>query len=397
MTHRPVWQNTGCRFGSSKTVGTGPVEERKSPMQNTLWCSLTALAMVAGAGPALAQFTPLGARDTYVTSMSADGTVLVGTYGGDFGPAWRWTSGTGVMEIGSISHTVTVSGDGRTIVGTEKGAGGLGYAAIWQSGRQWRTLPPPENWTSQDDRVTTGYGVSRDGSVITGLAFVNPRHWEGFRYHADTGTVALGTLTGGESRASTISGDGRVIAGWDDLKGKGTGRGAWYGTVWWEGLQRLLHPYNQIGQVEGLNDVGSILVGRGHPLHFFHAYRLTSWDNHVEDLGAIKRGGGDGAGNLPIGVPDPEDVSVALAVSDDGNVVVGTSGRQPPQDAFIWTPETKILKLSDYLTSKGVTGHQNWILITATGLSPDGKIIAGTGLNNNVAGGRVEGYVVRVP
>ena len=366
-------------------------------MRNTLWCSLTALAMVAGAGPVLAQFTPLDARDTYVTSMSADGTVLVGTYGGDFGPAWRWTSGTGVVEIGSISHTVTVSGDGRTIVGTERGADGLGYAAIWQSGRQWRTLPPPENWTSQDNRVTTGYGVSRDGSVITGLAFVHPRHWEGFRYHADTGTVALGTLTGGESRASVVSGDGRVIAGWDDLKGKGTGRGAWYGTVWWEGLQRLLHPYNSIGQVEGLNDVGSILVGRGHPLKFRHAYRLTSWDNHVEDLGAIKRGGGDGIGNPIEGAEDIEDTSVALAVSDDGNVAVGTSGYQPPQDAFIWTPETKILKVSDYLRSKGITGFENWILITATGLSSNGKIIAGTGINNNVLGGRVEGYVVRVP
>jgi hypothetical protein len=75
----------------------------------------------------------------------------------------------------------------------------------------------------------------------------------------------------------------------------------------------------------------------------------------------------------------------------------GTSGREPPQDAFIWTPETKILKLSDYLTSKGVTGFENWRLITATGVSPNGKIIAGTGINNNVPGGRVEGYVVRVP
>jgi hypothetical protein len=74
--------------------------------------------------------------------------------------------------------------------------------------------------------------------------------------------------------------------------------------------------------------------------------------------------------------------------------VVGTSGREPPQDAFIWTPETKILKLSDYLTSKGITGHQNWILMTATSVSPDGKIIAGTGINPRQL---VEGYFVRIP
>ena len=110
-------------------------------MQNTLCCSLTALAMVAGAGPVLAQFTPLGTRDTYVTSMWADGTVLVGVYGAGFGPAWRWTSGTGVVEIGSISTTVSVSGDARTIVGTAMGADGLGYAAIWRAGDNGARCP----------------------------------------------------------------------------------------------------------------------------------------------------------------------------------------------------------------------------------------------------------------
>jgi uncharacterized membrane protein len=209
-----------------------------------------------------------------------------------------------------------------------------------------------------------------------------------------TGIVALGTLSGGRSRGSTISADGRVVAGWDDLTGTGNGRGFWFGTVWWEGVQRLLHVYNRIGQVEGVNDVGSILVGRGHPLAFTHAYRLTSWDGHVEDLGVLKRdSGGPGIGGGP--ADTSEDMSIALAVSDDGNIVVGNSGYKPPTDAFIWTPETKIVKLSEYLTGKGVTGHERWILITAKSLSPDGKIIAGTGINPRTQ--MVEGYVVRVP
>jgi probable HAF family extracellular repeat protein len=88
-------------------------------------------------------------------------------------------------------------------------------------------------------------------------------------------------------------------------------------------------------------------------------------------------------------------MSIALAVSDDGNVVVGMSGYQPPTDAFLWTPATKIVKLSDYLTSKGITGHEKWTLITATDVSPDGKIIAGTGINSVAQ--RVEGFVVRLP
>jgi uncharacterized membrane protein len=111
------------------------------------------------------------------------------------------------------------------------------------------------------------------------------------------------------------------------------------------------------------------------------------------DLGALKRDGqGDGIriGGGPVD-PALEDLSVALAVSDDGTVVVGNSGYNPPTDAFVWTPDTKIVKLSDYLTSKGVTGHEQWILITAIAISPDGKIIAGTGINNVTQ--RIEGFV----
>ena len=84
-------------------------------------------------------------------------------------------------------------------------------------------------------------------------------------------------------------------------------------------------------------------------------------------------------------------------MSDDGKTVVGNSGHQPPTDAFIWTPETKMIKLSDYLTSKGVTGHERWTLMTAIAISPDGKIIAGTGINKTTVVNRIEGYVVRLP
>jgi hypothetical protein len=139
---------------------------------------------------------------------------------------------------------------------------------------------------------------------------------------------------------------------------------------------------------------GSALVGRGYPTFPTHAYRFTASDGHVEDLGALKRDqSGIGIGGGP--ADSVEDTAVALAVSDDANVVVGTSGYQPPTDAFIWTPASKIVKLSDYLTSKGITSFEGWTLITATDISPDGKIIAGTGVNNVAQ--RVEGFVVRLP
>src|SRR5579864_6406043 len=72
-----------------------------------------------------------------------------------------------------------------------------------------------------------------------GLAYLNPSRVEGFRYDANSGIVPLGTLTGGRSRASTVSADGKVVAGWDDLTGRGSGVGYWFGTIWWDGMQHL--------------------------------------------------------------------------------------------------------------------------------------------------------------
>jgi len=346
--------------------------------------AIIAASIAITARPVWAQgtFTPLGTKDTYVSGMSADGSVVVGVWGNE-GPAWRWTAQTGAVDIGSVSQQVKISRDGRTIVGAAKDKG-VTYAAIWQGGKQWLTLPPPANGRVQDGGMTSAWGVSADGSVIVGLAWVNPKGAEGFRFDVNSGTVTLGSLKGKGSRASVISGDGNVIAGWDSVEGSGP----WYGAIWWQGLERLMNPFAQIGQVEGMNDSGSVIVGRGHPSNWRHAYRFTSWDGHVEDLGALKRG-------LTPNQQDIEDTSIALAVSDVSSVVVGTSGYEPPTDAFIWTPETKMVKLREYLTSNSVTGHETWTLGNANCVSPDGKIIAGTGINNREQ--RVEGFIVRLP
>ena len=354
-------------------------------MGNTTLGSMVIAAAIATTSPVWAQgtFTPLGTENTYISAMSADGTIVVGVWGNE-GPAWRWTAQTGAVDIGSVSQQVSISRDGRTIVGTAKDSKGIAYASVWQSGKQWTTLPGPSNGRIQDGQVTSGWDVSADGSVIVGLAWVNPKGAQGFRYDVKSGTVTLGSLKGQSSRASVVSGDGHVVAGWDEVEGSGP----WYGAIWWDGLERLMNPFALIGQVEGINDSGSVIVGRGHPANWTHAYRFTSWDGHVEDLGVLSLR--DLSGN-----PAYADYSMALAVNDDSTVVVGYAGYQPPTDAFIWTPETKMVKLSTYLTSKGITGHETWTLVNANCVSPDGKIIAGTGFNNRA--NRVEGYIVRLP
>ena len=72
-----------------------------------------------------------------------------------------------------------------------------------------------------------------------------------------------------------------------------------------------MNPFGWVGQVTALNDVGSVIVGRGHPWNQTHAYRFTAWDGKVEDLGALVRW------TDPPPNPNYEDTSVPNAVSEE--------------------------------------------------------------------------------
>ena len=126
------------------------------------------------------------------------------------------------------------------------------------------------------------------------------------------GTVTLGSLKGRGGRASVVSGDGNVIAGWDSVEGSGP----WYGAIWWQGLQRLMNPFAQIGQVEGMNDSGSVIVGRGHPSNWRHAYRFTNLANVYVATGRYDKAGEACSKALPLltGFLGPDHAEVAATL-----------------------------------------------------------------------------------
>jgi hypothetical protein len=48
---------------------------------------------------------------------------------------------------------------------------------------------------------------------------------------------------------------------------------------------------------------------------------------------------------------------------------------------MIWTRETGMMYVTDFLTMKGVTEHKNWVTLTRTNyISPDGRTVVGYGL-----------------
>ncbi len=197
--------------------------------------------------------------------------------------------------------------------------------------------------------------------------------------------VILGAFdegTNSDSSVYGVSADGKTVIGWDYKQGfsppgpGGIAMNGRRGAIWWDGKERLLHPFGWAGEAWATNDVGSIVVGQFHPsnsdntLQGASTYRWTAWDGHFENLGAVP-------------VLDPRNsISQPYAVSDDGSVVGGDSGGVNDKSAMIWTRETGMMYVSDFLTMKGVTAHLSWDkLIKTVYISPDGRLVIGNGFN----------------
>jgi len=323
--------------------------------------------------PAIAQVTFKEFVDYCIISgMAADGSVAVGVYDNGVvkSSACRWTNSGGVEVIaspGSIYTDVSISRDGKTIVGTVSDTRGNFHAAIWQGGTNWRILNPfPAAVPGESSHaVSIALDVSGDGSIVVGYAYVSPTKAVAMRWDAVNGMVNLGTFDEGvnsDSQAYRVSADGRNIIGWDYKQGfspAGTGgasQNGRRGAIWWDGKERLLHPFGWAGEAWATNHNGSIIVGQFHPLdannnpliqHGASTYKWTAWDGHFEDLGAVP---------VPIGADQSNYLSQPYAVSDDGSILGGETGRFD-KFAMIWTNQSGTVYLSDYLTQHGVSDH----------------------------------------
>jgi hypothetical protein len=207
--------------------------------------------------------------------------------------------------------------------------------------------------------------------------------------------VNLGSLKGGATVASVVSANGKLVGGYDvgqDTSGPGNSR---RGAIWVDGSERLVHLYGWAGEVRAVNDVASVIVGDYHPMSATYvdigggntSYLYTAWDGQLLNLGGIwKRGPGERGEDYS---------SQPQKVSDDGKLVCGRTFLAGPQKAFIWTPETGMLVLDDYLTRNGVTAHKDWLILDNVNyISPDGKTIVGSGTNPQ---GLIETFFITRP
>jgi probable HAF family extracellular repeat protein len=175
--------------------------------------------------------------------------------------------------------------------------------------------------------------VSADGNVIIGsIATVLDPAGQAFRWTSETGVVRLAET--GRSIGHGVSADGSVVVGGRDL-------------------------------------------GAG-----FQAFRWTAQTGMV------------GLGDLPGG----RVLSTANDVSANGMVVVGSGetafdGSLSTTEAFFWTAGTGMVNLRSFLVSQGAD-LAGWKLISAEGVSADGRTIVGTGEN---PAGNPEGWIATIP
>lgn len=181
--------------------------------------------------------------------------------------------------------------------------------------------------------------------------------------------VDLGsTVAGRSSRANGVSGDGKVVVGWQDTPLR-------HGAQWVDGRQTLFTgPTGIVGEAHAANRDGSIVVGQ--------ACGFASNADLTANQRAWTWTARDGVQCLqpPRLRPERNFIGAALATSEDGRVIGGTQSFGPEAESVIWI-DRQPSYLRDYLRSHGASNaFEGWINTGfVTGMSRDGRVLVGWG------------------
>jgi probable HAF family extracellular repeat protein len=310
---------------------------------------------------------PGGIVDSVADSVSADGTVVVGTSNSAAGQeAFRWTPDGGMVGL-ELSHATDVSADGTTAVGFARHS----HPARWT---QRGGVEGLGNLPGLD--YGEALGVSADGSVIVGRceALSGGGHvpviWTQRRGMAHLGPLP-DAVRSAEARA--ISADSKVVVG--ELRHESGTREAfrWTAESGIVGLGVL--PGHKHSVAHAVSGDGSVVVG-GSESSGARAFRWTR-ETGMTDLGPPTSGRCD---------------SRAFGVSANGSVVVGQWCPGSKLEAFVWDTTRGMRSLSELIESRSDLDatRAGWRLMVAKSVSHDGIVVVGTGLNPS---GDREGWI----
>ncbi len=350
--------------------------------------AVVAIVLAVGTSPAAQDDVFFQALPSEVLPVHVGATAfaVVGSF--VEGKALTWMPTSGVRALGGRSGTA-ISLDGRTIVGEALDARGAENAAIWRGGTDWQLLGSVHpNAQPCDDLLSGSFGASDDAKVIVGLAWDGCRFAHAFRWEESTGMVDLGTSNDRSTRANDVSGDGRVVVGWQE-----TPVGFRQGAKWIDRRQELMT--NAAGRIAGeahaANRDGSIIVGQT-------CDAANPNQASLETTAAWKWTTSGGVRCFPMQrppqLPPLRYLTVMLATSDNGRVVGGSFTFGLDAEALIWIDDQGYF-LRDYLADHGLPdAFRGWVNTGfITGVSPDGRTLVGYGAGRT----NFQGYIVVLP
>jgi uncharacterized membrane protein len=170
---------------------------------------------------------PVGSTQSLVWGMSSDGSTVAGSYGGFPSEAFRWTEGAGFQLLGNFpggpfggngSGANALSGDGTTVAGFGFVSASQYHALRWSSETGLQDL----GTISPTDR-SSAFGASADGSAIVGFSHSGTANSErAFIWTPQAGMQDIQALlvsrgvnmAGWRLRiAYAVSADGRTVVG----------------------------------------------------------------------------------------------------------------------------------------------------------------------------------------
>lgn len=339
-------------------------------------------------------FFPSGGGNSFAWDVSSDGSVVVGqALGATFFEPARWEVGTNPESLnpGKFGISEAVSEDGAVVVGWGENTPGVPRAFRWTSGTGLVDLG-----TLSLGLTSYAKDVSADGTVVVGYSDSSPPvgfpppppgfpNTQAFRWTEADGMVGLGTLPGVpilDSYAYAVSADGSVIVGQANNGVSGYELFRWTAPGPIQGLG-VLHATPNAVSDDGSIIVGSI-VSSGSTEAFF-------WSQAIGGHEILPRLPGTN-GAYP---------SVPRAVSANGSIIVGGAmDSSDVENAVIWRKTGPggtwaVETLKDYLLANhSFNLPTGWSLVTAEGISADGKTIVGWGINPSNSG---EAWKIQLP
>jgi probable HAF family extracellular repeat protein len=186
--------------------------------------------------------------------------------------------------------------------------------------------------------------------------------------------IGLGDLPGGEfsSDAWDVSGDGSIVVGVGITDTAESEAFRWTTETDMVGLG-FLPGGSGFSGATSISNNGAVIVGTSESTGLERlAFRWTA------ETGMIAIGD-----------------FIALAVSDDGSLVVGTQYIDPIGDrAILWDDTNGARRLQDILETDFALDLRGWTLEYAWDISGDGTVIVGSGVNPF---GQTEGWIAVIP